>query len=60
VAEISGLRTLLGGSKKAVELCNVAAFSLLEMAESTSVVDVFGGVSMWVIAESGGLHQDLV
>jgi hypothetical protein len=52
---IPALRTLYGGSKKVVEPCHVAAFSLLEMAESTSLVDVFGG-----IAESGRLDHDLV
>ena len=55
VPGISGLRTLDRGSKKAIELCDFAAFSLLEMAESTFLVDVFGG-----IAESGRLDQDLV
>ena len=52
---VPALRTLYGGSKKVVEPCYVAAISLLEMAERTSVVDVFGG-----IAESGRLDHDLV
>lgn len=61
VLGISGLRTLYGGSKKVVELRDVTAFSFPEMAESTSLVDVFGGMRVCLcIAESGGLYQDLV
>ena len=55
IAWLSGLRTLNGGPEQVVELCDVVAFPHLMLAESTLVVDVFGGIT-----ESGGLDQDLV